>query len=174
MKLFEDILGTKVDEDAEEVKLGEIIDGELNFGDESGTVRDKSARPVAKLKTDLNPGSMDITHRLVIPVDMWDKVEVVCDGNAVEVTTEPAGEGRYRVKRKLRSYKPAVVENEETIELREFETTKQFIEWIESLGTDEVEALRQIYYDRWNFESNDTKTRMYYELLEEEKKGRKQ
>ena len=124
-------------------------------------------------ETNIDPHTFEVKYRLTIHPEMWKHVEVVCDGNATEVQTEPLGDGRYRVKRRLAGYKPSMVDREDTIELREFESTKDFINWIETLSTDDVEALRQIYYDRWTFDTANQKDRMYYELLEEEKKGRK-
>ena len=76
------------------------------------------------------------------------------------------------MKRTLRGFKPATVIEESEIKLREFETTKEFMNWIENMNTDGVEALRQIYYDRWCFDTASQKDRMYYELLEEETKIR--
>ena len=157
----------------EEVSISSVASGDLDFGNSGGAIKDSQGQTVATIKPGFtDPNDFSISVRLVIPKSVWDRVEVVCDGNAVDVETEPAADGRYKVKRTLRGYKPAVFKKEETIELREFETTKQFIEWIETLDTDAVEALRQIYYDRWNFDTASQRDRMYYELLEEEKKGR--
>ena len=159
-------------DEPEEITVGHLLDGELNFGNKEGKLEDQHGRIVAKVEPVIDPNTFNAKLRLIVPPGQWEDVEVVCAGNATSVETEPLGDGRYRVKRKLRGFRPAMMDSEETIELREFETTKQFIEWIEGLDTDSVEALRQIYYDRWNFDTASQKDRMYYELLEEEKKGR--
>lgn len=171
MKWFNKLVGEDFPDVADSNKVEEI-DVSVEFTPDRD-IHDARGRRVAKTSSVIDPTTFQTSIRLVIDTLMWPVVDVVCDGNAVEVITKPLGDGRYSVKRTVRGYKPATFEREDTLELREFDTTKQFIEWIESLSTDDVEALRQIYYDQWNFEDNSQKNHMYYELLEEEKSGRK-
>ena len=138
-----------------------------------GIVAATDATPIGKLLVkDIDPTTFEASYRLVIDHRMWDQVEIVCDGKASEVDTAHIDGDRYRVKRRLHGFRPATVDEEHTIELREFQTTKEFIAWIETLDDDAVEALRQIYYDRWCFDSASQKDRRYYDILEEEKQGR--
>ena len=82
-------------------------------------------------------------------------------------------DGRYKVTKRVNGYKPAVLDEEYVIELPKYKTAKEFMAWVETLDVDDVRAFRQIYYDRWNFDSGDEKDRMYYALLDEELQGRK-
>jgi hypothetical protein len=82
-------------------------------------------------------------------------------------------DGRYKVRKRVNGYKPAILDEEYVIELRKFDSTKDFWAWVETLDTDDIRAFRQIYYDKWNFDSGDEKDRMYYVLLDEELQGRK-
>lgn len=174
MKWFDDMLDEGVKSvPVEGIEFQQVEDGDLVFAGKDGTIRNKGAEKVADLKVDLDANSMNVKYRLRVPNDKWDELEVVCTGNAMDVSTEPLSDGRYRVKRRLRGYKPAVVDEETILELPTFDSIKDFSAWVETLDTDAVEALRQIYYDRWNFEHGDIKDRLYYELLEEEKKGRR-
>ncbi len=139
-----------------------------------GTVAAPDATPIGELLVkNVDPATFNVRYRLVINPEMWEHVEVVCGGNAAEVDIEPISEDRYRVKTKVAGYVPAWKDEEHELELPTFESTKEFINWIESLDTTSIEALRQIYYDRWTFDTGNQRDRMFYELLEEEKKGRK-
>ena len=171
MKWFDDLLEGKTPTG---VDLEQIEEGDIILADKDGVVRAPDASKLADLRADISPGALTVRYRLRVPHDRWDELEVVCTGNALDVSTEPMEDGRYKVNRRLRGYKPAVVDEETILELPSFESTKDFINWVETLDTDAVEALRQIYYDRWTFKTGEPKDRIYYELLEEEKKGRKQ
>lgn len=154
------------------VSLLRIMDGDVEWPGKSGEVILDDGTQIATVHTDLDPKVFSAKLRLVIPAEQYQNLEVMCDGNALEITTEQLPDGRYIMRRKLRGYVPSIMEDEGTIELPEFDTTKDFLEWVEKQSTDMVEALRQIYYDRWNFDTGNQRDRMYYELLDEEKKGR--
>lgn len=139
-----------------------------------GEVRNDSGEIMATAEVgDAFDAKGNLEYRLTIKERFWNNVTISCEGNAVEVETEPLSDGRYRVRKTVRAYKPAYVSEEETIELPKCESMKDFMSHVESLPTDMVKALRQIYYDKWNFDTGSTRDRMYYELLDEELKGRK-
>jgi hypothetical protein len=178
LKWLDDILHHPEDgptEPEEDISMESIIDGVgVISSTDKGTARNKNGDVVAQVEVELSSGTTDfeLHYKLRIPKETWERTTIVCDGNAVEVATELAPNGRYIVKRTLRGFKPTKVVEESEIKLREFSTIKEFMNWIENMDTDGVEALRQIYYDRWCFDTASQKDRMYYELLEEEKKGR--
>jgi hypothetical protein len=159
----------------EEVRLDEITSELSHIGFEiGGEVKNSEGDVVAKAHAgDPDPGSFELNIRLVVPASMWHRVEVICEGNALDVDTSPMSDGRYKVRKRVNGYKPAILDEEYVIELRKFNSTKEFMAWIETLDTDDIRALLQIYYDKWNFDSGDEKDRMYYALLEEELQGRK-
>ncbi len=159
----------------EDISLEEVIDSiGISSNTENGIVHDKNGSVVARVDAELNASATDfeLHYKLRVPEETWERTKIVCDGNAVEVSTELAPDGRYIVKRTLRGFKPATVIEESEIKLREFASTKEFMNYYENLDNDGVEALRQIYYDRWCFDTASQKDRMYYELLEEEKQIR--
>lgn len=127
---------------------------------------------VAEIDWDVEAGSFDLKYRLRIVPEAWDKTDIVCDGNAMDLTTEPLPDGRYKVKKTLRGYVPATVIEENEVSVHDHASTKDFVNWVEKQDYDTIEAYRQIYYDRWCFDSASQKDRMYYEILEEEKKGK--
>jgi hypothetical protein len=179
LKWLDDILyppedGTPAPE-AEDISLEDTIDNiGISSNTDKGTVHSKDGSVVAQIDAELASGATDfeLNFRLRVPKETWERTTIVCDGNAVEVATELAPNGRYIVKRTLRGFKPTKVVEESEIKLREFSTIKEFMNWIENMDNDGVEALRQIYYDRWCFDTASQKDRMYYELLEEEKQIR--
>ena len=161
----------------EEISLEKIIDGigVLHPDSDNNLAVDKKGNKVGHVTVEIgvdNGTNFALQYKLRIPEETWERTKIVCDGNAVEVSTQLASDGRYIVKRTLRGFKPTTVVEESEIKLREFSSTKEFMNWIENIDTDGVEALRQIYYDRWCFDTASQKDRMYYELLEEEKQGR--
>lgn len=175
MKFIDDILHTateQVKRQVEEVTMEKILDGDITFAEKDGTIQDAEGRVIAHLSMDLDK-DFSPRWKLRVPTDKWEHIQIVCDGNAMDLNTAPLSDGRYIVRRTLRGFQPTTVVEETELELPEFETTKEFLNWIESQTTDTIEALRQIYYDRWNFDTASQRDRMYYELLEEEKKGRK-
>jgi len=160
----------------ERIPFDSIIDGGLAtpYPKIGGDLTNAEGEPVATIE----PGFVDretfeINVRLVVKRDIWDRVEVVCEGNAIDVDTSPMDDGRYKVTKRVNGYKPAVLDEEYVIELPKYKTAKEFMAWVETLDVDDVRAFRQIYYDRWNFDSGDEKDRMYYALLDEELQGRK-
>ena len=173
MSWFDDLLKTATEKQGpKEITMGKILDGDVTFSDNDGGIRDDDGNLVGDIQMRLLDDTLSPVWRLKIPENRWNKIDIVCDGNALDITTEPMSDDRYKVKRTLRGFKPTTVVEESELELREFGATKEFVNWIETLGTDEIEALRQIYYDRWCFDTASQRDRMYYELLEEEKKGR--
>jgi hypothetical protein len=139
-----------------------------------GTLKNAEGNVVADIEHGIADAStFEINVRLVIKEDIWDRVEVVCGGNALDVDTSPMPDGRYKVRKRVNGYKPAVLDEEYVIELRKFNSAKEFMAWVETLDTDNIRALRQIYYDKWNFDSGDDKDRLYYALLDDELQGRK-
>lgn len=146
----------------EEITLAVLMDG---------VIKASTGEEIAELK--MNLSTTATKWQLKIPAHQWENIVIICDGNALEVNTEPMSDSRYKVKRTLRGLKPTTVVKESELELREFESTKDFMNWIEGLDNDTIEALRQMYFDQWNFSTASQRDRMYYELLEEEKKGRR-
>ncbi len=174
MRFFDDLLRTATEQKKlgpKEISVGKILDGDVTFANTHGEIQDENGRLLGKLRMDISD-SLEPIWRLKIPASKWDRVDIICDGNALDLDTQSIGNDRYIVKRTVRGFKPMAVVVESELELRKFEATKDFVNWIEGLDTDMVEALRQIYYDRWCFETANQRDRMYYELLEEEKKGR--
>lgn len=160
----------------ERIPFNKIIDGGIStpYPTIGGELLDADGNVVANIEHGItDAATFEINVRLVINKDIWDRVEVVCEGNALDVDTSPMSDGRYKVRKRVNGYKPAVLDEEYVIELRKFDSTKDFWTWVETLDTDDIRALRQIYYDRWNFDSGDEKDRMYYALLDEELQGRK-
>lgn len=138
----------------------------------SGHLKGEDGTKLACFEKDINASTFEPRVRLMVPAETFGNLEVTCDGNALEIHTETNGDGRYTVKRKLRGFKPAIMEDEFEVKLPEIESTKEFIAWIEKLPKDMVEAYRQIYFDKWNFDTGNSKDKIYYELLDEEYKGR--
>ena len=154
------------------VQVG-VPDGDgIAFGDEGGTIRDTDATPIGQVKVHTNPATFEAEIRLVISPEHWDRIEVVCAGNALDVDVEPLGEDRYKIERMVNGYKPATFKESEEFTLPQFESTKDFMQWIETLPKDMLSALKQIYFDRWNFGTGDRKDNIYYELVDEELQGR--
>jgi hypothetical protein len=172
-KWFEELTNA-FDDDPKELSIGNILDGEISFENGGkGVIEDNAEEKIAQLEMDLSADDFSPSWRLMIPAERWEQVEIVCDGNALDVDTEPMPDGRYKVKRTIRGFRPMTVVEESVLELPTFATTREFIAWIETLDTDAIEALRQIYYDRWNFNTASQRDRMYFTLLDEEKQGRK-
>lgn len=121
---------------------------------------------------DTSKASFDLKYRLRVQEKSWDRTDIVCDGNALDVTTTPLPDGRYTVKRTLRGYEPTQIVEETEVMVYDHATTKDFMKWVETCDADTIEAFRQIYYDRWCFDTASQKDRMYYDILEEEKKGK--
>ena len=175
MKFFDDIIKNIQGEADSSLKPKNVIVNEnsVRMLTSGGELCDDEGTNVGRISMDLSTEDFAPKWRLRIPADRWSNTEVVSDGNSVDVLTTPMPDGRYKVKYTRRGFKPAMIVEEEELKLREFATTREFIDWIESQSTDTVEALRQIYYDRWNFDTGNQSDRMYYELLDEEKKGRR-
>jgi len=134
---------------------------------------DKNGNIVATIEAgSLDPMTLDTKYRLVIPVEYWAVTDVICDGNAVEVTTEKLSDSRYKVKKAVRGYSPMVVEQEETLEPKYFDSVREFYDWMEKLSPDLIDAYHQIYYDRWCFDTANKKDQIYYQLLEDAKNSR--
>lgn len=121
---------------------------------------------------DTSRGDFDLKYRLRIQAKSWDRTDIVCDGNALDVATTPLPDGRYMVKRILRGYAPAQIVEETEVSLFDHASTKDFVKWVEKQDFDTIEAFRQIYYDRWCFDTANQRDRTFYEILEEEKKGK--
>jgi len=138
-----------------------------------GPVTNGAGVTIAKTETgwDETSSDFDLRYRLRIHPDSWERIEVICDGNAMDVATALLPNGRYKVTRTLRGLKPTTVIEDSEVGLYDHASTKDFIKWVEKQDYDTIEAYRQIYYDRWCFDSGNRKDRMYYEILEEEKKG---
>jgi len=173
IKLIDDLVGGISPDNKERVKisLARLFQDDAELYTTADIVLEDGTH-VASAKRDIDPNDFSPRLRIMVPVEHYSKIEVVCDGNALDIHTETMPDGRYRMKRKLRGYTPAITEDEQTVEVKEFDSTKAFMEWIEKLPKDMVEAYRQIYYDRWNFGNGNQKDRIYYELLDEEYKGR--
>jgi hypothetical protein len=174
MEWFDNLINPKPEpEEAEvtEVSLTEIL-GAANL--EAGISCDgkKIGSISSDIHTDPNTFDLSMFYRLKVAADQWENTTVVCDGNALDITIGTLPDGRYSVKRTVRAYRPATYVEDTVWELKEFETTKDFINYVENLDNDGVEILRQIYYDRWCFDTANQKDRMYFDLLEEEKKIR--
>ena len=121
---------------------------------------------------DAGKTSFDLKYRLRVQAETWDRTDIVCDGNALDVSTTPLPDGRYTVKRILRGYEPVQIVEETEVHVYDHATTKDFMKWVEKQDFDTIEAFRQIYYDRWCFDTASHRDKMYYEILEEEKKGK--
>lgn len=170
-------LFNKSEPETEVVSLEEAIDsiGTVDRDTDNNKMYDSNGKLIATIEADIDKsdGSFDLLYELRIPHETWERTTIVCDGNAVDVATDLAQDGRYIVRRTLRGFSPENVVEESEIELKEFANTKEFISYYTELEDDAIEALRQIYYDRWNFDTASQKDRTYYELLEEEKQLRK-
>ena len=143
-----------------------------NTGPENTIIRDGKTIASATVQS-MDPNTFEVAKwKLSIPAEFWDKVEIECVGNAIEVTTTPLPNDRYKVEKVVRGYTPGHAKKEEVIEMQDFESMKDFVAWAEGLNPDDLEAYRQIYYDRWNFETGDENARMYFQLLEDEKRTR--
>ena len=142
--------------------------------DPPDTVTSADGEVIAEASMDWDTAntSFDLKYRLRVQAKSWDRTDIVCDGNALDVTTTPLPDGRYTVKRILRGYEPAQIVEETEVSLYDHASTKDFIKWVETCDADTIEAFRQIYYDRWCFDTASHKDKMYYEILEEEKKGK--
>lgn len=172
---FEKLLTPIDSQPHEDVSVKEIMDSLSVVGsNNNGTFRNSYDEPIGIVEEDIDHTNMDFTlvYRIRVPAESWNSTDIVCDGNAMDVTTSPLPDGRYKVKRTLRGYKPTTIVEESEISLQEHASTKDFVNWIETQDLDTIEALRQIYYDRWCFDTANQKDRMYYEILEEEKQGK--
>lgn len=173
VKWFDDIL-LVVDPHAEttEISISDLLGG--GNGLDATIVNDGNT--VGEISSDMitDPNTLDFSmrYRLKIAAEHWENTEVVCEGNALDITIGTAGENRYKVTRTVRAFRPAAFVEETEWELTEFNTTKEFVNYVNNLDNDGVEILRQIYYDRWCFDSSSQKDRRYYDILEEEKKER--
>ena len=136
------------------------------------TSADGELLAIPDMDWDSGKASFDLKYRLRVQAKNWDRTDIVCDGNALDVTTTPLPDGRYIVKRTLRGYEPTQIVEETELTVFEHATTKDFMKWVETCDADTIEAFRQIYYDRWCFDTASQKDRMYYDILEEEKKGK--
>jgi hypothetical protein len=182
MSFLDKVLNTATEtQPTKEVSLGDILDGDPSFKSDDGSivlrgkadiVRDDDGETLANLRMDLDDANFSPRWTLKIPADKWKDIRIVCDGNSLNLDTKPLSGNRYIMKRTLRGFRPSTVVEEKELVLREFETAREFLNWIESKDTDTIEALRQIYYDRWCFDTANQRDRMYYEMLEDEKKGR--
>lgn len=156
----------------------ENIEVPLSFADArintESPIENAAGDTVAVTDTTLDASSSDfeLKYRLRIQSESWDRTAIVCDGNALDVTTTPLPDGRYTVKRILRGYEPAQIVEETEVHVYDHATTKDFMKWVETCDADTIEAFRQIYYDRWCFDTASHRDKMYYEILEEEKKGK--
>lgn len=121
---------------------------------------------------DTSQTDFDLKYRLRVQAKSWDRTDIVCDGNALDVTTTPLSDGRYTVKRILRGYAPTTIVEETEVSLYEHASIKDFMKWVEKQDYDTIEAFRQIYYDRWCFDTASHRDKTYYEILEDEKKGK--
>ena len=89
-----------------------------------------------------------------------------------QISTEPTEEGAYKVKRTVTRFVPAQVTEEMNFVVYEGKDIMEFVDWLRKLTDDELEAARQIYYDRWNFQSGNELHKSYYEAADMEKKKR--
>jgi len=89
-----------------------------------------------------------------------------------QITVEPDEEGSYKVKRTVTRFVPAQVTEEMNFSVYEGKDIMEFVDWLRKLSDDELEAARQIYYDRWNFQSGNELHKSYYEASDLEKKKR--
>lgn len=136
-------------------------------------IESNDGTPVEPVEYLIDPNTFRPVVRITIPEEKFEDSVIICAANAVEIHTEPMPDGRYKVKRRLRGYKPTIVEDESVIEFKQFGSKKEFIKWMEELPTkDAVDVYRQIYFDRWNFDTGSSEDRFCYELLDEEFKGR--
>jgi len=94
-------------------------------------------------------------------------------GNSQQITVEPNEEGSYKVKRTVTRFVPAQVTEEMNFTVYEGNDIMDFVDWLRNITDDELEAARQIYYDRWNFQSGNELHKSYYEAADMEKKKRK-
>jgi hypothetical protein len=155
--------------DIEEVSLAGVFK-DTTMGQ---SVTSADGTTLAKIEVaSTDPNDFSIRWRLRIPSDIWESLDVICDGKAVELTTAPLSDNRYKISKTVRGYTPSVVDEEEILELRTFPRTKHFLLWVDSLTPEAVEAYRQIYFDRWCFDTASHKDRMYFELLDEELKSK--
>jgi len=153
----------------------EFVLNELTDASSSVTVTSADGTVLAKSEiATVNTDNFDIRWRLRIPADVWEYLVLVCDGKSIELTTTPLSDNRYKISKTVRGYTLNVVEEEEILELREFPSTRVFLVWVEQLTPEQVEAYRQIYFDRWCFDTASHKDRMYFELLDEELQSKKE
>ena len=89
-----------------------------------------------------------------------------------QISAEPTEEGTYKVKRTVTRFVPAQVTEEMNFVVYEGKDVMEFVDWLRKLTDDELEAARQIYYDRWNFQSGNALHKSFYEASDLEKKKR--
>ena len=85
-----------------------------------------------------------------------------------DMDVEPNGDDRYEVKSKRWMYKPTQEDTSEEFELPEFETTREFMEWLEDKDRRTKEIVRQIYTHRWTFETGTKRDHSFLTIVEEE------
>jgi len=82
-------------------------------------------------------------------------------------------DGEFKVFRIIEKMVPKKVKEEMKFKPFGGNDFGEFLEWMNELSNDELEAARQIYYDIWNFKSGDSDDKARFELIEGEQKGRK-
>ena len=82
-------------------------------------------------------------------------------------------DGEFKVFRIIEKMVPKKVKEEMKFEPFGGNDFGEFLEWMNKLSNDELEAAHQIYYDIWNFKSGDSDDKARFELIEGEQKRRK-
>lgn len=110
------------------------------------------------------PRSIDIEQSIAeeLIINVYGSMEVeTCKEN-----------GSYKIRRYKTKFEKTTEWEEEYFEPFPGNLDK-FQSWIQGVTDDDVEAMRQIYYDMWNFESGTNDDLMKYHLATEELKRRK-
>lgn len=106
-------------------------------------------------------------------VEKEHQIEILIEvRDSQQISVEPDEDGSYKVKRTVTRFVPAQVTEEMNFTVYEGKDIMEFVDWLRKLTDDELEAARQIYYDRWNFQSGNELHKSYYEAADMENKKR--
>ena len=106
-------------------------------------------------------------------VEKEHQIEILIEvRDSQQISVEPDEDGSYKVKRTVTRFVPAQVTEEMNFTVYEGKDIMEFVDWLRKLTDDELEAARQIYYDRWNCQSGNELHKSYYEAADRENKKR--